>query len=207
MPSLDDIARLKITLDYVKPQVMRRIEMPFGLSLECLHLAIQSAFGWANDHLWEFRVGDVAWGPADPDDEFDDGPRDASQTTLHQLLGNTGAKKIKYVYDFGDDWVHSILIERLGPADPQLIYPRLLDAKGRCPPEDVGGPPGYEGFLRALADPRHPSHAVMSEWNGGVDFDPTAIDAAAIAGDLQALGARWTGLRRGSKRKPGTEPG
>lgn len=201
MPTVDAIARLKITLEHVKPDVVRRIEVPLGLRLDRLHLVIQASFNWTNSHLWEFRAGGAAWGPSDPDMAFNDGSNDAAKATLLDVLEDTGAKTIKYVYDFGDHWSHSIRVERIGAPDPRLTYPGLLEAKGRRPPEDVGGPPGYADFLQALADPRHERHADLREWYGDDDFDPTAIDVAAIADALEALAASWTRKRTVNKPK------
>ena len=53
--SADTIACLKITLDDVKPAVLRRIEVPFNIRLDRLHLAIQAAMGWTNTHLYGKR--------------------------------------------------------------------------------------------------------------------------------------------------------
>ena len=55
------IARLKITLDDVKPVVLRRVEVPFDIRLDWLHLTIQAAMGWTNSHLYEIRAGGVGW--------------------------------------------------------------------------------------------------------------------------------------------------
>ena len=60
--SVATIARLKITLDAVKPAVLRRIEVPFDIRLDRLHLTVQAAMGWTNSHLYEIRAGDVGWG-------------------------------------------------------------------------------------------------------------------------------------------------
>jgi Plasmid pRiA4b ORF-3-like protein len=60
--SADSIARLKITLDRVRPTVLRRIEVPFAIRLDRLHLVIQVAMGWTDSHLYEIRAGDVGWG-------------------------------------------------------------------------------------------------------------------------------------------------
>ena len=57
--SADAIARLNITLDDVKPAVLRRVEVPFNIRLDRLHLAIQAAMGWTNTHLYEIRARDV----------------------------------------------------------------------------------------------------------------------------------------------------
>src|SRR6266481_3955494 len=100
------IARLKITLDDVKPTVPRRIEAPFDIRLDRLHLAIQAAMGWTNSHLYEIRIGDVGW--SDPDPNWGrDGPLDARKARLGNVLDDVGTKTLCYLYDFGDGWEHT----------------------------------------------------------------------------------------------------
>jgi len=189
------IALLKITLDDVKPQVLRRLEAPLAIRLDRLHLALQAAMGWTNSHLYEIRAGEVGWGEPDPD--YGDGPRDARKACLADLLEDIGAKTISYLYDFGDGWEHTIKIERIFEAEPGVQYPRLVEAVGRCPPEDVGGPWGYAEFLEAVGNPKHERHVELTEWIGD-GFDPKAVDVEAHAEELAALAKRWT-------RKPPTK--
>src|SRR5690242_19255324 len=111
--------------------------------------------GWTNSHLYEIRARDVGWGRPGP--HFGDGPLDASKARLIDLLEDVGTRSLKYLYDFGDGWEHSIRIERITDAIPGMAYPCLIEAAGRCPPEDVGGPWGYRDFLDAIADPNWPS--------------------------------------------------
>ncbi|KQT64487.1 hypothetical protein ASG54_22325 [Aureimonas sp. Leaf460] len=191
------IARLKIVLDDVEPAVVRRIEVPLDLRLDRLHAVLQEAVGWTDSHLWEFRVRDIGFGIPNPEWGFGDGPIDARKTTLLAVIEDTGAKSFRYLYDFGDGWEHSIRIERIEPAHADVIYPRLLAASGRCPPEDVGGPWGYQEFLEALADPKNERHEEMIEWWGD-SFDPGDIDIDAIGAQLLRLGKSWT-------RKPRTK--
>lgn len=48
-------------------------------------------------------------GCAVPDpDGFYDRPMPAKKTTLQKVIEDTGVRTIQYVYDFGDDWDHSI---------------------------------------------------------------------------------------------------
>ncbi len=177
-------------LDDVEPAVMRRLEIPLALRLDRLHLVIQTAMGWTDTHLYEFRAGDVGWGIPDPDWGLGPGPLDARKATLLDVIEDTGAKTFKYLYDFGDGWEHTVKIERIGTADPGTVYPRLLEAEGQCPPEDVGGPPGYEEFLEAIANPHREQHAELRTWYGG-DFDPHTVDIADISLALASLGNRW----------------
>jgi hypothetical protein len=160
--SADTIARLKITLDDVKPTVLRWIDVPLTIRLDRLHLAIQAAMGWTNTHLYEIRAGDVGWG--DPDPDGGDGPLDARKARLIDVLEDVGTKTLRYLYDFGDGWEHTIKVERLLGPVPGIVYPQLIDAAGRCPPEDIGGPWGYAELLEALGDPRHePKPAIGSK--------------------------------------------
>src|SRR5580704_5681421 len=121
--STDAIARLKITLDDVKPAVLRRIEVPLTLRLDRLHLVIQAAMGWTNSHLYEILAGGVGWGMIDPDGG--DGPLDARKARLIDALEDS--KKLRYLYDFGDGWEHTIKVERLLDPEPGILYPRLIE--------------------------------------------------------------------------------
>ena len=148
------IARLKITLDNVTPVVLRRVEVPFDIRLDRLHLTIQAAMGWTNSHLYEIRAGGVGWSTPYPDADWAGDFIDARKARLEDI----GTKSLQYLYDFGDGWEHTIKIERLIDPEPGILYPRLIEAKGHCPPEDVGGPWGYGEFLEAIADPSHERH-------------------------------------------------
>jgi pRiA4b ORF-3-like protein len=187
--SADTIARLKITLNDVEPAVLRRIEVPFDIRLDRLHLVIQAAMGWTNTHLYEIRARDVGWGI--PDREWGDGPLDARKARLGDVLEDVGAKTLRYLYDFGDGWEHTIKVERVVDPEPGILYPRLIEANGRCPPEDIGGPWGYAEFLEAIGDPKHERHAEFKEWLSD-DFDPNIVDAGWLAAEVAVLAKRWS---------------
>ncbi len=158
------IAHLRIKLDDVEPAVVRRVEVPLTIRLDRLHLVLQAAMGWTNSHLYEIRARDIGWGITDPD--FGDGPLNASKARLIDVLEDVGTRSLKYLYDFGDGWEHSVRIERITDPMPGIAYPRLVEAAGRCPPEDVGGPCGYHDFLDAITDPNHEEHADSLQWIG-----------------------------------------
>jgi Plasmid pRiA4b ORF-3-like protein len=162
----DTIAHLKITLDDVKPAVVRRIEVPLGIRLDRLHLTIQAAMGWTNSHLYELRAGDVGWSTPYPDADWSGDFLDARKAKLGGVLEDIGKKKLVYLYDFGDGWEHKIKVERLADPEPGVLYPRLIQVSGRCPPEDCGGPWGYAELLEAIKIPN--TSATPSSWNGSV---------------------------------------
>lgn len=194
------IARLKIVLDHVQPQVLRRIEVPLTIRLDRLHLSLQAALGWTNSHLYEIRARDVGWGMPDP--YGNDGPLDAQKTRLIDVLEDVGGKTLHYLYDFGDGWDHTIKIERIAPAVPGIAYPSLIEAVGRCPPEDVGGPPGYEELLAAKADPAHERHDEFAEWIDLDAFDPTIADFDARARAVDALAKKWVQKPAVKRKRP-----
>ena len=192
------IARLKITLDDVKPVVMRRVEVPFDIRLDRLHLTFQAAMGWTNSHLYEIRAGGVGWSTPDPDADWAGDFIDARKARLGDILEDIGTKTLKYLYDFGDGWEHTIKIERLIDPEPAILYPRLIQAKGHCPPEDVGGPWGYGELLEAIADPSHERHSELKEWLAD-DFKPNVVDVGGLSHDVADLARRWS-------RQPAVKP-
>ncbi|PYE26367.1 pRiA4b ORF-3-like protein [Paraburkholderia silvatlantica] len=84
-------------------------------------------------------------------------------------------RSFTYIYDYGDDWRHRIKVEKALAPDPHMCWPLCLDGQNACPPEDVGGVPGYADFLQATSDPGHEEHDHFLTWCGG-GFDPTAFD-------------------------------
>jgi pRiA4b ORF-3-like protein len=188
---MGDIARLRIAIDEVTPAVVRRVEVPVTIRLDDLHFVLQIAIGWQNCHPFEFRVGELAWGLVDRDAP-ETSPLPADLATLADLIAS--GRTFKYGYVFGEDWQHTGEVEAVVRAQPGVTYPRLLEAHGRCPPADIGGPAGYEDFLRAVADPMHPLHETMIEWDDP-DFDPAKVDSAGLANNLTNL-ARYIGKRK-----------
>ena len=187
--------RIKVILRDVTPEVMRRLVVPLTLRLDRLHLTLQAAFGWTNSHLFAFHAGEVHWGIPDPDNDYGDQPIDACKARLCDIVRETGAKTIHYLYDFGDSWNHVIKLEKWFEDVPTDGLPLLLDAVGRCPPEDVGGPPGYADYLEALGDPAHPEHDHMRRW-GPEQFDPNVVGRAEREAAVNALSEKWKPRRR-----------
>lgn len=195
------VARLKVTLSDVEPEVLRRFDVPLTIKLSRLHEVIQVAMGWTSSHLYEFRAGGVGWGVPDPDGLFD-GPLPASKARLLDVVEDVGTKTIHYIYDFGDDWHHVVKVEKIGDAIPGAEYPRLIRAIGARPPEDIGGAPGYARFLEAIADPAHEDHAEVTEWHGET-FDREDAGIDRILEGFERLARKWAPR----PRKPKTSTG
>jgi hypothetical protein len=171
-----NIYRIKVTLKHVAPPVWRRLEVPADIKLGRLHRILQVAMGWTDSHLHAFRAGRDTYGVPDPDFPDDDTTNERN-VRLDRLAGE--GEKLVYEYDFGDGWEHELRVEKVLPAEKGKRYPVCLAGRRACPPEDCGGPPGYEHLLGVLRDPKHEEHEEMREWIGG-DFDPEAFDLDAV---------------------------
>lgn len=169
----ETIARLHIALADTDPLIWRRVEVPVDASLKMLHDVIQGAMGWLDYHLWEFEAEDRRYGVPDPEWK-DDRLFAAKNTRL-----NRGVRRFLYTYDMGDNWEHILIVEAIEDGQSRTKYPRYVDGERRAPPEDCGGTPGFEGFLDAIANPKHPEHKDATEWHHGCygrAFDPDTID-------------------------------
>lgn len=182
------IYQLKVTLRDVNVPIWRTVQVPGEVTLRQLHEILQLTMGWQNSHLHEFRADGVSYG--EPNAEFDIEVNDDQRFRLSRVAPKPGAQ-LTYLYDFGDGWEHDIVVEKILPLAPRVRYPLCLAGRGACPPEDVGGPWGYEGFLAAIRDPGNEEHTDMLEWVGG-PFDPDAFDVRATnqAFDLYGITVR-----------------
>jgi hypothetical protein len=181
----EQIYQLKITLVGIRPMIWRRIQVSAETSLPYLHAILQIVMGWTNSHLHGYRLGEKFFSEPHPDYEGMLDVIDESQVLLRQIAPGIGSEFI-YEYDFGDSWSHKLVVEQILPAQVDVQYPRCLAGKRACPPEDVGGVWGYEEFLSAISDPRHPEHMDLSEWIGE-KFDPEGFDHQGINELLQAF--------------------
>ncbi len=178
--------QIRVTLDGITPQVWRRLVVPLTWDLARLHLVIQAAFNWRNYHLHEFRIGGLRYGDVEilEEDVFEGDPRafDEREVRLRDSQGPGTA--FGYLYDFGDDWHHTVEIEQLLALDAIPKQASCVAGARARPPEDVGGLPGYERFLAILADADDPEHTDTQRGCGG-HFDPDWFDLALVDKDVR----------------------
>ena len=170
---MKNIYQLRIQLEYInKPPIWREIHVVDLTSLYLLHCTIQGAMGWFNCHLHQFMKGDQYYGIPHPD--YGDTMADARKVPINKVLQKE-KDWLHYEYDFGDGWLHRITLEKISQPVVGKEYPLLIKGKGTCPPEDCGGPPGYEDLKEIIANPNHEEHEEMVDWLGYV-FDPNKFD-------------------------------
>lgn len=190
---VEPITRVRMELRHLKPKIWRRVDVPLSSTLMSLHNIIQAAMGWRGGHLFEFTVRGEGYGVPDNEAGFDAWEvLDARKIQLEEIIG-WGINRFTYVYDFGDDWQHLISLgkPRIGEAD--IDYPAFVGGARRCPPEDVGGVPGFEQFLEAAQDPTHPDHEDLVDWHGSSflqDFDPDDISEDYVKSKLAQMAKR-----------------
>lgn len=170
---MSNIYHIKIQLAHIsKPPIWREILVSDETSLYLLHCCIQGAMGWYNSHLHQFIIGGQYYGIPHPD--YDPDMKDARKVALKKVLKKP-KDALQYEYDFGDGWLHHVSLVAILPAEKSKIYPILLKGKGACPPEDCGGPYGYENLKDILKNPEHEEFEEMTDWIGD-DFDPNEFD-------------------------------
>ncbi len=178
--------QLRVELQEVTPAVWRRILVPTSVRLDRLADMLIAAMGWTNSHLHCFEIGAERYGMQF--DEFPDGELDEKSITVLQAL--RGVESFEFEYDFGDGWTHDITIEAAIESTFGLKHAVCLDGTNACPPEDCGGPGGFEYFLEALADPTHDEHEEYVDWIGSATFDRSAFDLVTANAALQKVRSR-----------------
>ena len=170
-------ARLKVTILDVDPAPWRVIDVPLSMNLHGLHRTIQAAFLWYDAHLWEFQIGEKRYGPlwVNSGDEPIFNPDNKRLT----FLTNKKVQEFLYLYDFGDGWEHHVEVLELLDAPAGSRLPKFIEGEIARPPEDIGGPPGFEHFQAVMADENHPEHDDLLDWHGK-PFDPTDIEREII---------------------------
>jgi hypothetical protein len=177
--------QLRISLKDHTPTIWRRLVVPGEIKLTKLHLIFQAAMGWEDYHLHQFQIGEQVYGV--PDDEFDfEEFDDIDEDTVLFSEVVTAPMRFSYQYDFGDNWQHEVVVEKMESVPLVLKFAACIDGQRACPPEDCGGTGGFEEFVEAVTDPTHEEHVDYVQWVGR-PFDPEAFSVAATNAALQRV--------------------
>lgn len=187
---------LNVKLRLINQNVWRRIVVPVNITFDMLHKILQKTFGWMDYHLHEFFIyentksnniyssPDYINHPAynkegykpvvnlvADEEAFDYEDEIPMKLEAGIKLGEylLQYKRMKYIYDFGDEWQHYIEVVKVID-DYDKNYPVCIDGKGNTPPEDVGGAPGYEDFLKIISDKSDPEYKEAIEWAKSLNY-------------------------------------
>jgi len=182
------IYQLKIVLQVIYPPIFRILQIKGNANLGKLHDYIQGAMGWEDCHLHEFKIKGKDYRSEEQIYEEIDNPDmfDEKDYRINKLLKE--GDSFEYIYDYGDCWNHKITVEKIMPPEDGVYYPICSYGERACPPEDCGGPWGYNEFLEILKDPEHEDHEHFSEWVGG-NFDSEKFDlekANRVIGNIKS---------------------
>jgi len=184
----NQVYQFRIELREIEPKIWRVIQVPETYSFWDLHVAIQDAMGWLDCHLHEFTVTDpitrkklIIGIPTDEEEGFFIKETIPGWKVMIADGFSKRNKKAYYCYDFGDDWQHIIMLEKILPKDKEQTYPRCIAGERACPPEDCGSTPGYEEIVDMLKNPEpdNEEYQEMMKWLGG-SYDPEHFDCNEI---------------------------
>jgi hypothetical protein len=195
---------LRVSIADSRPKIWRKLSVPGDYTLGDLHTILQIAFGWENDHMHSFTVNSTEYGMPVGDmgfgDEFD---IIDEETVRLSGLDLQPKQKFKYLYDFGDSWLHEITVSKIipiGADDEELMKPRCLEGERAGPLEDSGGIWGYERMLEVLKDPNHKEYEEIYEWAGDIDPEDMGLEDINICLE-QAFKPRLKKKGTGKSRK------
>jgi hypothetical protein len=178
------VYQFKVTLNGIQPPVWRRIQVPETDTFWELHVAIQDSMGWLDDHVHEFTITDPSTdlkervGIADEDSFLGKEVHAGWNTEIADYFSPENPKA-EYVYDFGDNWQHTVKLEKVLPCEESVRYPICIGGKRACPPEDCGGVWGYQDLLEIISNPSHEEYEETLDWLGG-EFDPERFEPADV---------------------------
>jgi Plasmid pRiA4b ORF-3-like protein len=134
------VYQLKIHLLEISPQICRRVLVRGDTTLAELHHVFQVVMRWGNWHLHSFKLWGKEYGmPYTGGRYFAD---DARRVHLGDFPWRVN-DKFTYTYDFGDYWQHHVRVEKVLPPTALSAHPVCVNGRRACPPEEVGGPEGY----------------------------------------------------------------
>ncbi|MBN1674542.1 MAG: plasmid pRiA4b ORF-3 family protein [Kiritimatiellae bacterium] len=182
------VYQFRITLNQTQPPVWRRIQVPETYSFWDLHVAISDCMPWddCHEHLFTVKnptiVADEEIGIPN-EDRAEDEPEVAPGWEVDMAPFFTFRyPAARYVYDFGDNWEHTVRLEKIFPREKEVAYPRCIGGRRACPPEDCGGISGYAELLAIIRDPSHKDYRETLEWLGG-EFDPESFAPESVRFD------------------------
>lgn len=175
------VMQLKIELRDIRPLIWRRVLVHGDYTLGNLNVVIRTAMGWYGMHLHSFWFGSranlVEYGDITSLPNPVPSMRDEDSVTLKEVI-RRNRQVFGYVYDFGDSWVHRIVVERIEPYDGRRKLPVCLAGARACPPEDCGGVYGYMSVLRVLKEASTPDDRNFRQWVG--EYDPQWFDVDEV---------------------------
>ncbi|MDR0823331.1 MAG: plasmid pRiA4b ORF-3 family protein [Endomicrobium sp.] len=160
-----ETAIVKVELTGAPYKIMRTIQVPLYLTLHQFHEILQIIFDWENAHLYAFFIKEQHYESLDNTEEEIQEQYATQKVMLKEVFSQT--KQFIYEYDFGDSWLHEILLQKLIQEPQDDFMPRCLEAQGESAFEDIGGIGGYADLLKtARKKKRNKEEQELIDWTG-----------------------------------------
>ena len=108
--------------------------------------------GWLDDHLWEFTIGRQRFGLPMGEDWCTEPRIEAGKVRLREVL-TPRKTTMTYIYGFGGDWVHRLILTNIRQGEPGIGYPCYVAGEGNAPRR------GLRRHSRILREIRHRSRS------------------------------------------------
>lgn len=190
-----------------KPPIWRKVKVNEDVTFNKFHGIIQALFGWDGSHMYKFSPR--GWGSIPEisynlDDDFGmEAPLSEPNTLPHGERYDAEEIKLKdyfktpkqtiiYIYDFGDDWTHTI--ELVEVSNEKIIAPLCIGGKGSNLTDDCGGIWGFYDMVEAVNNPEHPEHEEYREWLGMEDDEKWDLNAFDLDETNEMLREVWEAI-------------
>ena len=138
-----NVELVRMGFDEIEEEVSRVFELEGKQTLYDFHIKIQAAFGWDNDHMFSFYLGEEIF---DRDNEYSANPmgehivssfgkptKSATETQLRDLDLSAGFS-FWYLFDYGDELVHEVTVKKIREMESnETGFPKLIKRKGIAP--------------------------------------------------------------------------
>lgn len=182
------VLQLHIRLKDVEPTIWRRVLVREDISFYTFNEILHKVMGWSGFQQYEFEIQGQRISEETEADLWDSNTEiiSAKEKRLKDFALQSNDLFV-YTYDFGDNWVHEILVERVYDIeDESRQYPVCIDGERKGPMENIGGPWGYMELLHIVDNPQDPQYEEIMEWLGE-EFHPEDLDLEKINQQLQDL--------------------
>jgi hypothetical protein len=115
-------------------RVWRRIAIPGEMTLEILSEAILDAFDFDNDHLHLFRYRNRFGIFEEVKHPYTEESPSTAEVKVGELPLRPGSM-LEYLFDFGDNWLFKVWLEKLEPVNPKLRKPMMIEERGQVRPQ------------------------------------------------------------------------
>lgn len=118
---------------YIDKDTWSKIKLDAKHTLHDLHMYIQEAFQFDNDHMYSFFMDGRAWSNNKFTCPYDyEGPH-ADDVEIGELELNE-KQSFLYLFDYGDEWRFRVDVYNIEKTEVKLLKPQIIENKGE-PPE------------------------------------------------------------------------